>query len=281
MQSFSHSRCTLLRASVVLLLGCGGSSKGSAADAGAQAVDARSPDAATDDGATEDAGEISDAGETPDAAPRNAACTPTSAQLGAAVNSPHGRLDGTLVYVVPAVGDPDDAGYYENGFDGGGGDGGFHHGQDGGFDGGPNGALYRCNGDSSHVHLQVEVSGNVYDIAVDIGAAGDQVGMYPQTIALPGGAWAEGWHADDLSYASLGLHVAEFPLASPTTNATSLMSLLEGTSQISIFCTGYSEGNGCHDVHYVDGTTNDGALVLNPLAATPTLVFFRFVSQSF
>ena len=121
------------------------------------------------------------------------------------------------------------------------------------------------------MHLQVEVSGNVYDIAVDIGSAGDQVGVYQQAIALPDGAWTEGWHDDNLSYVSLGLHVAQFPLESPTTNAASLESLLEGTSQISIFCTGYSEGNGCHDVHYEDGTTNDGALVLNPLAASPTL----------
>jgi hypothetical protein len=275
MRHLSHRG--LLGASLVVLTACGGASNNSRstnADAAAQAVDASAPDASRDDGASDEAG------EDPDAAPRNATCTPTSQQLGTAVNTTHGRLDGTLVYVVPPLGNFDDAGYDENDFDGGD-DGGSHHNHDGGFDAGPTGALYRCNGDDSHVHLQVEVSGNIYDIAVDIGSAGDQVGMYQQAIALPDGAWAEGWHDDNLSYVSLGLHVAQFPLDSPTTNAASLESLLEGTSQISIFCTGYSEGNGCHDVHYEDGTTNDGALVLNPLAASPTLVFFRFVSQSF
>jgi hypothetical protein len=272
MQGFS--RCGLVGASLVVVIGCSGASKETrqgAADAAAQAVDAGALD-----GGTVEAGENEDA-----APPRNAACTPTSEQLGTAVDTTHGRLDGTLVYVVPPIGDPDDAGFYEDGFDGGGGDGGFHHGLDGGFDGGPNGALYRCNGDSSHVHLQVEVSGNVYDVAVDIGATGDQVGMYQEAIALPDGAWSEGWHADNLSYESLGLSSTNFPLETPTTIATSLESLLENTSQISIFCTGYSEGNGCHDVHYENGTTSDGAIVLNPLAGAPTLVFFRFVSQSF
>jgi len=274
----------LVCASLVVLAGCGGSSDDArpAADASTPATDAVPPDAAPDAAASDDAGEASDAAEPADAAPRDAVCTPTSAQLGTAVNTAHGRLDGTLVYVVPPLGKLDDAGYYENGGGGAdGGDGGVHHHPDGGFDAGPNGALYQCNGDDSHVHLQVEVTGNVYDIAVDIGAENDQVGMYQQALALPDGAWAEGWHDDDLSYASLGLHVAQFPLETPTANAASLESLLEGTSQISIFCTGYSQGNGCHDVHYQDGTTNDGALVLNPLAATPTLVFFRFVSQSF
>jgi hypothetical protein len=113
---------TLTGASLLVLLGCGGSSNDSRSttpDATAPAEDASSPDASTDDGASDDAGD-------PDAAPRNAACTPTSEQLGTAVNTTHGRLDGTLVYVVPPVGNFDDAGYAEeNGFDGGE-DGGFH-----------------------------------------------------------------------------------------------------------------------------------------------------------
>jgi hypothetical protein len=274
----------LVCASLIVLASCGGSSTDAhpAADASTPAPDAAPPNAGPD-AASDDAGEAPDATESADAAPRNAVCTPTSAQLGTAVNTTHGRLDGTLVYVVPPLGSPDDAGYYENGFGAAadGGDGGFHHHPDGGFDAGPSGSLHQCNGDDSHVHLQVDVDGDVYDIAVDIGAENDQVGMYEQALAPLEGAWAEGWHDDDLSYASLGLHVASFPLGTPTTNAASLGSLLEGTSQISIYCTGYSEGNGCHDVHYQDGSTNDGALVLNPQAATPTLVFFRFVSQTF
>jgi hypothetical protein len=241
-------------AAVVFALqaGCGGASNspvedtadsGAGADSGQSAADAGSADTSTEDAASDAA-----TGAEGDAAPRNATCTPTSQQNGTAVNTTHGRLDGTLVFVVPPVGNYD-----------------------------------QCNGDSSHVHLQVEVSGSIYDIAVDIGTApNDEVGMYKQAITLPDGAWSEGWHGDGaLSYKSLDLSSTSFPIESPTAIANVLESLLDDTSQISIFCTGYSQDNGCHDVHYEDGTGNDGALVLNPTAASPTVVFFRFSTQSF
>jgi hypothetical protein len=242
----------LVGACVALLVACGGASKdpvqdgsGAGADAGSEGMDAGggSLDSSTDDSATDAA-----VGTEADAAPRNSSCTPSSQQTGTAVNTTHGRLDGTLVYVLPPVNDSNP-----------------------------------CNGDTSHVHLQVEVSGSVYDIAVDIGSAPmDEVGMYQASIALPDGAWSEGWHGDGaLSYKSLGLSSTSFPIQSPAMIATAVESLLEGTSQISIFCTGYSQGNGCHDVHYENGTGNDGALVLNPLAASPTIVFFRFQSDTF
>jgi len=241
---------------VALLMACGGASKdpvqdgsGSGTDAGSGNLDADggSVDSSTDDSATDSSTDAAASAEG-DAAPRNAACTPTSQQTGTAVNTTHGRLDGTLVFVVPPVGNYD-----------------------------------QCNGDSSHVHLQVEVSGSVYDIAVDIGTApNDEVGMYEEAITLPDGTWSEGWHGDDaLSYKSLALSSTNFPIESPSAIANVVESLLESTSEISIFCTGYSQDNGCHDVHYEDGTTNDGAMVLNPSAASPTIVFFRFSTQTF
>jgi hypothetical protein len=247
-----------------LLAGCGGASeatvtkKGPSPDAGTPAT---TEDAGTPDQTNDASSSSSDATTTPppgndaspppppddaDAAARNATCTPLSAQTGTAVDTSHGRLDGTLVYVVPT--------------------------------GGPG----KCNGDDSHVHLQVEVSSLIYDVAVDIGAAGDQVGMYQQTIALPGGAWAEGWHgADTLAYPKLGLSVGQFPIAAPATIAANVQSLLESTSKISVFCTSYTTDNGCHDVHYENGNGNDGAIVLDPTAATPTILFFRFEGQTF
>jgi hypothetical protein len=196
---------------------------------------------ATEGGAT-DATTAADAGVT-----RNAACTPTSQQNGTAVDSSHGRLDGTLVYVVPV-----DQGK-------------------------------QCNGDNSHVHLQVEVSGEVYDIAVDIGTApNDEVGYLEETMAVPGGAWAEGWHGDDtLSYPTLGIHSTAFGLMAPDIVSQQVLTLLANTSKISIFCTGYSQGNGCHDVHYENGSGKDGAIVLDPTAATSPIVFFRFATPSF
>lgn len=179
-------------------------------------------------------------------APRNGSCTPLSQETGTIIDTTHGRLDGTLVYVLPV------------------------------------GGSSACNGDGSHVHLQVQASGNIYDVAVDIGSTGDDVGTYETQLALPGGAWAEGWHGSDtLAYPSLGLHSTSFPTTSPSGVAATVESLLEDTSQISIFCTGYSQGDGCHDVHYEDGSGNDGAIVLDPSAATPSILFFRFSDQSF
>jgi hypothetical protein len=189
-----------------------------------------------------------DSGGTDAVATRNAACTPLPDQTGTAVNTSHGRLDGTLVYVVD-VGETQKI----------------------------------CNGDDSHVHLQIEVNGAVYDVAVDIGTApNDEVGSYEESIAVPGGVWAEGWHgADNLGYPSLGVHDTSFVTMAPAAMAAEVQSLLAGTSKISIFCTGYSQGNGCHDVHYKDGTTEDGAIVLDPTATTSKVLFFRFATQSF
>jgi hypothetical protein len=179
-------------------------------------------------------------------AARMSQCTPSSQQNGTAVNTSYGRLDGTLVYVVLM------------------------------------GEGQQCNGDDSHVHLQVEVSGDIYDVAVDIGTApSDEVGLYQDTITVPGGVWAEGWHGTDaLAYPSLGLHSTSFPIEAPTTIGGTVASLLAGVSKISIFCKGYRQGNGCHDVHYENGHT-DGALVLDPTSPTSSTLFFRFTSDSF
>ncbi len=178
---------------------------------------------------------------------RNSACTPTTEETGTAVSTEHGRLDGTLVYVVDV------------------------------------GQGKQCNGDDSHVHLQVEVSGSIYDVAVDIGTApNDEVGYYEETLAVPGGAWAEGWHgADSLAYPSLGLHSTSFPTTDPGTVGAQVEALLTTTTKISIFCKGYPQGNGCHDVHYEDGTGEDGAIVLDPTAAMSPVLFFRFSTQTF
>ena len=205
-----------------------------------------------DDGgsaSTDEGGASTDGGaSTADAAPasRNATCTPLSQQNGTAVSTSYGRLDGTLVYVVGI------------------------------------GQSRACNGDDSHVHLQVEVSGNVYDVAVDIGTNSDEVGFEESSIAVPGGAWSEGWHGSDaLSYKSVGVHSSDMPLTAPHTLGTDLENLLVSTSRISIFCTGYSQDNGCHDVHYDDGSGRDGAIVLDPTSTNSPVVFFRFSSQSF
>ena len=99
-------------------------------------------------------------------------------------------------------------------------------------------------------------------------------------MALPDGAWSEGWHGSDaLSYRSLGLTASQFAAQDPSTLAQHLEAELASVNHISVFGTGYSSKNGCHDIHYYNG--NDGALVLEPLSPTPHVLFFRFATQSF
>ncbi len=226
---------------------------GSSEEAGSSPVDGGGGGPSPADDAGPSSNPVTDAttGAAPDATSgppvRNGTCTPLSQQTGTAADTTHGRLDGTLVYVLPIDGSS------------------------------------ACNGDSAHVHLQIEVSGSIYDVAVDVGKSGDEVAWYQQTIAAPGGPWAEGWHgSDSLGYSSIGLTSSAFATLAPAAMGAEVESLLSNTSKISIYCTGYTPGdNGCHDVHYQNGSSQDGAIVIDPTAATPTLLFFRFASDSF
>jgi hypothetical protein len=232
-----------------VLCACGGSSGGATGEdeAGAAASDdaaAPAEGGSSDGGSPHPAG---DAGEDSSDGPpsRTAACTPLSQQTGAAVNSFHGRLDGFLTYVVPQ--------------------------------GGPS----SCNGDDSHIHLQVRVGGDVYDVAVDIGKFDGDVLLHETDMAIPDGSWSEGWHGSDgLSYPQLGLSAGQFVAQAPASLAQKLTAELASANHVSVFGKGYPQGNGCHDVHYVDGS-NDGAIVIDPLSAKPHVVFLRFSTQSF
>ncbi len=188
-------------------------------------------------------GSAGGSGESDGPPTRTASCTPLSQETGTAINTTHGRLDGTITYVVPL--------------------------------GGPS----SCNGDNGHIHIQVSANGNIYDVAVDVGTSPGDALLYEADLALPDGAWSEGWHDDALSYKSLGLSASEFVSQVPATLAQTLESELASVNHVSIFGTAYSGGNGCHDVHYHSG--QDGALVLEPLAATPHILFFRFSTDSF
>ena len=238
-----------------LFVGCGGAADATVAKGdGGVAADASAVVPADDGSAPPSDGSPApgvDAGPSlPDAgppAPRNSSCTPSSAQTGTLVNTSHGRLDGTLVYVLPV-----------------------------------NGA-YSCNGDSSHVHLQVEVSGLVYDVAVNIGSSGDDVGMYEDTLTIPGGTWAEGWHsADSLAYPSIGLKLTSFPTTTPADVASQVESLLTSTSKISISAPATPPAT----TAATTCTTRTAPETTAPSSSTRRprrrrFLFFRFQGQSF
>jgi hypothetical protein len=200
---------------------------------------------AADQSASPEAGEGGGETSSTDGPPTyTSACTPLSAQTGTAIDTKHGRLDGYLSFVVPKDGPS------------------------------------TCNGDDSHVHLQIRMGGTIYDVAVDIGAFTGDANLYEADMALPEGAWSEGWHDVGLSYPQLGLHSTQFTAEDPTTLAQKIQTELAGVNHVSVFGDAYAQGNGCHDVHYENGTA-DGALVINPLSPTAHILFFRFSTQTF
>jgi hypothetical protein len=200
----------------------------------------------TPDGATDGTTSPEASGSLDGPPTRSSACTPLKDQNGTAIDTKYGRLDGTLRYVVPI--------------------------------GGPS----SCNGDSAHVHLQVDVNGDIYDVAIDIGDSPDDVGIYEANMSLPGGAWAEGWHGtDQLTYTSLGIHSPQFMMEDPAALSSQLVTELAQVNHVSIFGMGYDTYNGCHDVHYENGNGEDGALFVDPLSPQAHGLFFRFKTDSF
>ena len=176
-----------------------------------------------------------------DGPPTRQACTN---QLGSALSQTHGRLDGYLVAIVPP--------------------------------GGSN-----CNADSSHVHLQVKMSGAVYDVAVNVGSAPPSDVWHDDFDApMPDGAWAEGWHPGyALDYVKVGVHATTFTNQSMDGLVTELQDELADANHVSVFATAYGS-DGAHLVHRTGGG-NDGAIVVKPLSAKPHFLMFRFSDQSF
>jgi hypothetical protein len=127
-----------------------------------------------------------------------------------------------------------------------------------------------CNSDS-HVHLQVSVNGATYDVATNL-----QTNFHEADMALPGGAWSEGWHANmNLDYPTIGLHSPEFfTPASESALAAYVTTDLENANHVAIFATGYGP-TGVHDIHR-RGNDEDGAIFIDPLSPTAHGLFFSF-----
>jgi hypothetical protein len=174
-----------------------------------------------------------------DGAPIRQACTN---QFGSALTAVYGRLDGILVAVVPPGG-------------------------------------RGCNADSDHVHLQVRMNGDIYDVAVNVGStAQDDVHTTTRELTLP--TWSEGWHPGVLEdYVSLGVHSTDIPLGTHTQNIADLMADLTTANHISVFGTGYGP-DGSHLIHR-NGGGHDGLVVTEPLSTPAHARLFSFSSQTF
>ena len=178
-----------------------------------------------------------------DGTPSFTSCTEN---LGGALTANRGRLDGFLTSVVPPT-------------------------------------THQCNGDSSHVHLQVRMNGDIYDVAVNVQsdqAPVSDVGFLVHDGQLAGVDWAEGWHEGaPLDYPNdLHVHASAFVSTSKSDLVAQIQDLLSDTNHISVYMLGYGPQGG-HDVHRAF-TAHDGAIVVHPTSATPRYLLFRFAEQS-
>jgi hypothetical protein len=177
-----------------------------------------------------------------DGTPTRQACTNN---LGSALGSTFGRMDGFLVAIVPP---------------GGGG----------------------CNADADHVHLQVKMNNAIYDIAVDVGGTNGVEDVHSATrdFVMPGGAWAEGFHVGiPTDYVALGVHSTDLPLQTRAMLSATLMSELASVNHISVYATPYGP-DGAHLVHR-NGQGHDGMIVTQPLSTPGHERLFSFTSQTF
>ena len=197
---------------------------------------------ATDAGVVDSA--TVDAAASGDGTPTRQPCTST---FGTAMSATFGRLDGFLVSIVN-----------------------------------PN-TTTACRGDDNHIHLQVKVNGGIEDIAVNIASTTGNPDLDFRTInaALRGGAWTEGWHTGQtLDYpTNLGVSSTSFTEETPTQLTTLVDNAIANANHVSIFTTGF-DATGGHLVHR-EGSSHDGAIVINPTTTSPTYLLFHFTTQSF
>jgi hypothetical protein len=130
-----------------------------------------------------------------------------------------------------------------------------------------------CPSDSSHLHVQIQSQGSVYDAAVNLDGLSTTV-----SAPLAAGPWSDGWHRSvSLDYArDLKVHSANF---SPTSLKT-LESALTVGKHISMFMTPFSHSGG-HLVHRGRTGGHDGAMVIDADTNAPKYVLFTFSQLAF
>jgi hypothetical protein len=147
-----------------------------------------------------------------------------------------------------------------------------------------------CKPDNDHVYLQISMSNATYQMAVNVLSNQGDGGVPSQVLylekelpGLPDGAWQEGWHTGGsvtFDYVNnAGVHAADFTATPLQTLAQTIADRLVNVNHISVFATGY--GSDGADLVHRNGSSHDGAIVTEPLSATPHALMFHFSNQSF
>jgi hypothetical protein len=183
------------------------------------------------------------------AEPKDAHCAQV---FGDALTPAFGRVDGTVVAVVP----PADPGCAL-----------------------PN---------SDHLVVQVAFDGGVYRMVINVQSSFGDPRIQLKTVhaPLPAPAFAEGWHTSvSLDYPTqFGLHSdldAGWEPVDLNEATRRISALIEIGARLSTYSTagaGYADST--HLVHR-NGGGHDGAVVVNPTSPSPTWLLFHFANQIF
>jgi hypothetical protein len=176
---------------------------------------------------------------------KSATCAAT---FGSGLTAGFGRVDGTVLAVVP----PDDQSCAA-----------------------PN---------STHLVVQLTVNGDAYRLVVDVlsnqGSPDVWFAEHDAPLAAP--AFAEGWHVPaSLDYVTtLGMRSTDFAEMTEDALVAKITSELELGAHVSIYATaGTTEPDSAHLVHR-NATNADGAIVIAPDTA-PHYLMMRFDEQTF
>jgi hypothetical protein len=181
-----------------------------------------------------------------DGTPMQGPCTAT---FGNGMSATYGRIDGYVWSVVPA------------------------------------GTTSCGTNDSNHIRVEVQMKGAYYTFAVPDASDVTMLEKDMTTKEFPT-AWSEGWNTGAsfaFDYPTIGIHSTDTGWsASNAAIRNTLTDELSKANHISIYNTGYSSSGG-HLIHRsTSGATGlDGAIVLNPLSATPHIIFFKFATETF
>ncbi len=138
---------------------------------------------------------------------------------------------------------------------------------------------------STHVIVQLTVQGAAYRLVVNVASTSGDPRVYSAHVSapLPGPAWSEGFHTGiTFDYpTTLGLHsdATAFTLVDAAQLVPELLARVAVGSRVSFFAQG-SGGTSAHLVHR-NGSNDDGAIVLDPEGASPTVLVFHFADQTF
>jgi hypothetical protein len=140
-----------------------------------------------------------------------------------------------------------------------------------------------CPSDNDHLHLQIDVSGKRYDVAVTIDSTtgGAPVALLAKDIAATSAV--AGWSAAGFDYQKdLAIPSADYKAMTRFELLTRLQAELATASLVSIHGRSYPDGTGVHNVHR-NGGGRDGVIIIRRagVGGTDHAVALRFATDVF